>query len=90
MEFHSIGTPFLTSNNGLLIYNMTKIGQVSAQRTTFSWNLKSNNHDIEIKDGYKVAVTAINNHGCFGSEGQFIIKSILSDVKVANNNIVSD
>lgn len=64
---------------------MTKLVQVPVDKTVFSWDLKVNNQYIEIKDGYKIAVNAVNHHGCSGLEGDIIIHFISS----ANRNIVS-
>ncbi|XP_076235688.1 uncharacterized protein LOC143180047 [Calliopsis andreniformis] len=78
----SIGVPLLLSNNGLTLYNMTRIGKVSAEKSMFFWDLRSNNQNIDIKDGYKVAVIAMNNHSCFGTEGYFIVHTASSDTKI--------
>ncbi|XP_076396960.1 receptor-type tyrosine-protein kinase FLT3 isoform X1 [Megachile rotundata] len=77
----SIGVPRLTSKKGLPIYNINKIGQVPAERTVFLWNLKLNEEYMKVKDDYKVMVTAVNNYGCFGETGSFIINSKLPNDK---------
>ncbi|XP_012236822.1 vascular endothelial growth factor receptor 3-like isoform X2 [Bombus impatiens] len=79
----SIGVPIFISKKGLPVYNMTKLVQVPVDKTVFSWDLKVNNQYIEIKDGYKIAVNAVNHHGCSGLEGDIIIHFISS----ANRNI---
>ncbi|XP_015437462.1 PREDICTED: mast/stem cell growth factor receptor Kit-like [Dufourea novaeangliae] len=71
----SVGVPLLTSRKGLPVYNITKIGHVPAGKTNFSWNMKSHDRYTEVTDGYKVMVNAVNNHGCFGTEGIFILHS---------------
>ncbi|XP_053982441.1 mast/stem cell growth factor receptor Kit-like isoform X2 [Hylaeus volcanicus] len=83
----SIGVPILTSKNGLPVYNITKLGQVSAEKTVFLWNMKSKNHYTEIRDGYKVAVNAVNDHGCIGTEGNIIVHSVsLHAIETVNRN----
>ncbi|XP_048269096.1 vascular endothelial growth factor receptor 3 isoform X4 [Bombus terrestris] len=79
----SIGVPIFISKKGLPVYNMTKLVQVPVDKTVFSWDLKVNNQYIEITDGYKIAVNAVNHHGCSGLEGDIIIHFISS----ANRNI---
>lgn len=83
--FCSIGVPIFISKKGLPVYNMTKLVQVPVDKTVFSWDLKVNNQYIEITDGYKIAVNAVNHHGCSGLEGDIIIHFISS----ANRNIVN-
>ncbi|XP_060829853.1 vascular endothelial growth factor receptor 3-like isoform X1 [Bombus pascuorum] len=79
----SIGVPIFISKKGLPVYNMTKLVQVPVDKTVFSWDLKVNNQYIEIKDGYKIAVNAVNHHGCSGLEGDIIVHFISS----VNHNI---
>lgn len=67
--------PILISKSGLPVYNATLLGQVSAEKSTFVWDQYT-----EIRNGYKVAVTAINDHGCIGTEGNFIIHSAPLDI----------
>ncbi|XP_076683959.1 uncharacterized protein LOC143376992 [Andrena cerasifolii] len=88
----SIGVPLFVSKGGLPVYNMTKIGQVPSGNTVFSWKLKSNDDHLaikEIKDGYKIAVSAINDHGCSGIEGNFIVHlvSSIKNTKTVNYRI---
>ncbi|CAK9803407.1 Tyrosine-protein kinase receptor torso [Anthophora quadrimaculata] len=83
----SIGVPLLTSSKGLPVYNVTKIGQVSAEKTVFLWNLKANVKYIGIKDSYKVIVNAINNYGCSGPEGSFIMHFTPSNTKTVNHTV---
>ncbi|CAK9826925.1 Tyrosine-protein kinase receptor torso [Anthophora retusa] len=83
----SIGVPLLTSSKGLPVYNVTKIGQVSAEKTVFLWNLKANVKYIGIKDRYKVIVNAINDHGCSGPEGSFIMHFTPSNTKTVNHTV---
>ncbi|XP_076634682.1 receptor-type tyrosine-protein kinase FLT3 isoform X1 [Colletes latitarsis] len=84
----SIGVPILTSKNGLPVYNVTKLGQVPAEKTMFLWDMKSKNQYTEIRNGYKIAVTAVNNRDCIGIEGTFIIHSILWETsKTVNYNL---
>lgn len=77
----SVGIPRLTSKKGLPIYNIKKIGEVPAGRTMFLWNFKLNEEYMKVKDDYKVMVTAVNNHGCFGEAGSFMINSMSSNDK---------
>lgn len=92
-QFYSIGVPLFVSKGGLPVYNMTKIGQVPSGNTLFSWELKSNDQlaTKEIKDGYKIAVSAINDHGCSGIEGNFIVHLVspIKDTETVNHGIVS-
>ena len=92
-QFYSIGVPLFVSKGGLPVYNTTKIGQVPSGTTVFSWKLKSNDHSAikEIKDGYKIAVSAINDHGCSGIEGNFIVHLVspIKNPKTVNRGIVS-
>ncbi|KOC67767.1 Vascular endothelial growth factor receptor 3 [Habropoda laboriosa] len=83
----SIGVPLLTSRKGLPVYNVTKIGQVSAKETMFSWDLKANVEYIKTEDSYKIIVNAINDHGCFGPEGSFIMHFIPSNTETVNPNV---
>ncbi|XP_076300533.1 uncharacterized protein LOC143218874 [Lasioglossum baleicum] len=77
----SVGVPLLTSKKGLLIYNVTQIGRVTAKTTSFSWNIKSNDQRVQltIRDGYKLMVHALNDRGCAGTDGTFILRSLLSE-----------
>lgn len=74
-SFDSLGIPVLVSRKGLPVYNKTKIGQVSAGKGMFLWNLETNGQYVDIKDGYKVIVTPLDYHGCSGPEGGYIINS---------------
>lgn len=84
--FHRIGIPLFISRTGLPVYNVTKIGQVPVNKTMFLYDLKINNQDIQVKNGYKIIVSAVNYYGCFGPEGTFIIHFISSNTKIVNYN----
>nr|XP_031830019.1 receptor-type tyrosine-protein kinase FLT3-like [Nomia melanderi] len=75
----SIGVPLFTTKKGLLVYNETKIKNVTADTTGFVWNTKSNGHYVDLKNDYKVIVTAVNDHGCSGADGTYIIHSTSSN-----------
>lgn len=52
----------------------------------FLYDLKINNQNIQVKNGYKIIVSAVNNYGCFGPEGTFIIYFMSSNIKIVNYN----
>ncbi|KAI4483139.1 hypothetical protein M0804_008194 [Polistes exclamans] len=69
----SIGIPLLMSKAGFLVYNITQIGITKAKVNTFLWNLHDGYRCNKLQHSYKVFVTGIDNHGCFGSDGTFIL-----------------
>ncbi|XP_076652548.1 uncharacterized protein LOC143358912 isoform X2 [Halictus rubicundus] len=75
----SVGVPLLTSKKGLLIYNVTQVGRVTATTTNFSWNMKSDDQRMELRDSYKLMVHALNDRGCPGTDGTFVIRTLLSE-----------
>ena len=87
----SVGVPLFVSKGGLPVYNTTKIGEVPSGDTVFSWKLQPDDRSAakEIEDGYKIAVSAINDRGCSGTEGTFIVRLVspMKDTKAANGGI---
>ncbi|XP_026673736.1 mast/stem cell growth factor receptor Kit-like [Ceratina calcarata] len=76
----SIGVPVSKSTKGLPIYNVMKVGQVLANKTTFASNFKPN------ASSYKIIVNAIDVDGCSGPEGSLVIHSLQNHV--LNHNIL--
>ncbi|OAD57872.1 Insulin-like receptor [Eufriesea mexicana] len=83
----SIGIPLFMSRSNLSVYNITRIAEVPANKTMFIWNLKFNNQDIQIKDGYKIIVNAVNYHKCSGPKGSFIIHFTPLNTKNVNHKM---
>ncbi|XP_078041812.1 uncharacterized protein LOC144472516 [Augochlora pura] len=77
----SVGVPLLTSKKGLPIYNVTKLGRVTAERTSFMWNTRPNDQSIELRDNYKLMVHALDDRGCPGTDGTLL----MSPIEVTNN-----
>ncbi|KAI4496150.1 hypothetical protein M0802_008017 [Mischocyttarus mexicanus] len=69
----SIGIPLLMSKAGFPVYNISQIGITKAKANTFLWNLHDGYRCNKLQNNYKVFVTGIDNHGCFGNDGTFII-----------------
>lgn len=77
-----IGIPLFISRKGLPVYNVTKIGQIPVNKTMFLYDLKINNQNIQIKNDYKIIISAVNYYGCFGPEETFIINFTSSNIKI--------
>ncbi|CAL7942761.1 unnamed protein product [Xylocopa violacea] len=88
----SIGVPLFTSKkrkHEVPLYDVIKIGQVSADKRTFLWNLRSSDREyVKVEDDYKITVKAVNYHGCFGPEGSLVARSVLSDVETVDHRHV--
>ncbi|KAK2585418.1 hypothetical protein KPH14_010086 [Odynerus spinipes] len=83
----SIGVPLLISKAGLPVYNITQIGSATVKTNTFLWNLHNGHQCNELKNGSKVFVTAIDNRGCFGNAGVFIINLMEQDSSLESSFI---
>ncbi|XP_076757297.1 uncharacterized protein LOC143427249 [Xylocopa sonorina] len=84
----SIGAPywFTSKRNKVPLYDVIKIGQVSADKRTFFWNLKASDRKyVEADDDYKITVKTVDYRGCFGPEGSFVLRSLLSDIKTGDD-----
>lgn len=64
----------MVSKNGFMLYNITKIGNVTSPSTKFHWNPSS--RDGPFVEGTKIMVIAEDYHGCSGRAGTFILDSM--------------
>jgi len=70
----SIGVPSLISNAGRSVYNATRIGNVTVEIDTFTWDRRIDRQRVKLESGYKILVAAVDHRGCLGAQGSFTIK----------------
>ncbi|KAL2728049.1 vascular endothelial growth factor receptor 1-like [Vespula maculifrons] len=84
----SIGIPPLISKARFPVYNISQIGITEAKTNIFLWNLYNGYQCNELKDNYKIFVTAIDDHGCFGNHGIFTINLLDQSSSLQNYFII--
>lgn len=63
----------MISTAGRSVYNITKISNVTSTTNIFNWNMRIDDQYIEIKNGYKILVAAMDYRDCLGIQGGFTI-----------------
>ncbi|XP_057318601.1 receptor-type tyrosine-protein kinase FLT3-like [Microplitis mediator] len=67
--------PILMSKNGIPVFNLTKLDNVSSSTFSYQWNTESK---LIINNEIKIFVVAEDPHGCRGRMSDFIIKGNMS------------
>lgn len=70
---YSVSMPTIISKGGHSVHHITKISNVTFSKNSIIWDSKIKNQYIKMKNGTKIFVTAIDNRGCSGTPGEFVI-----------------
>lgn len=75
----------MISKAGRSVYNITKISNVTSTTNIFNWNMKIDGQYIEVKNGYKILIAAMDHRNCLGIQGGFTIINT-NETKILNRS----